>query len=236
MAKSGRRKVTSPLALAVLASLRERPMHPYEIGRLLRHRGKDESIKIRLGSLYTVVQNLEDRGLVAAEGTTRAGRRPERTVYRLTDIGREELEDRLRELISEPTKEYSQFEAALSLMMVLSPDEVVRLLTERLRLLEVEMAMTRAALHELIVEQHLPRLFLLETEYAHAMRRAEADWVRGAIAELSDGSIAGVEGWRTWQRTGETPAEWLGLESTVAGTDQGAGSEVSRPDQPHESR
>jgi DNA-binding PadR family transcriptional regulator len=202
------RRVTTPLALSVLATLSEAPMHPYEIARLLRHRGKDQSIKIRYGSLYTVVQSLEKQGFVTAEGTARAGRRPERTVYRLTDDGREELEDRLRELVSEPAKEYPLFEAALSLVVVLPPDEVIGLLTERLRLLEVELARTRAALHELTAEQRLPRIFLIESEYGLAMKQAETDWVRGLIRELTDGTLDGAEHWRAWSKTGEFPKEW----------------------------
>ena len=35
-----KRKLTNPLALAVLATLHSGPMHPYQIARLLRHRGK----------------------------------------------------------------------------------------------------------------------------------------------------------------------------------------------------
>jgi DNA-binding PadR family transcriptional regulator len=208
MAMARRRRVTSPLALSVLATLNEGPMHPYEIARLLKHRGKDQSIKIRYGSLYTVVQNLENQGFVTAEGTARAGRRPERTVYRLTDDGRDELEDRLRELVSEPVKEYPLFEAALSLLGVLPPDDVIALLTERLRLLEVELAGTRGTLRELVVEQKLPRLFLIESEYALAMKQAETDWVRGLITELTDGSLEGVDHWRAWHKTGEFPDEW----------------------------
>lgn len=203
-----RRRVTSPLALSVLATLNEAPMHPYEIARLLKHRGKDQSIKIRYGSLYTTVQNLENQGFVTAEGTARAGRRPERTVYRLTDDGRDELEDRLREIVSEPVKEYPLFEAALSLVGVLPPDDVITLLTERLRHLEVELAATRAGLRELTVEQRLPRLFLIESEYALAMKQAETDWVRGLITELTDGSLDGVDHWRAWHKTGEFPDEW----------------------------
>ena len=202
------RRVTSPLALSVLATLSEGPMHPYEIARLLRHRGKDQSIKIRYGSLYTVVQSLEGQGFVMAEGTARAGRRPERTVYRLTDDGREELEDRLRELVSEPAKEYPLFEAALSLVGVLPPDEVIGLLTERLRRLEVELARTRAALHEWTAEQLLPRIFLVESEYGLAMKQAETDWVRGLIRELTEGTLEGVEYWRAWHETGKLPQEW----------------------------
>jgi DNA-binding PadR family transcriptional regulator len=202
------RRVTTPLAMSVLATLSEAPMHPYEIARLLRHRGKDQSIKIRYGSLYTVVQNLEKQGFVTAESTARAGRRPERTVYRLTDDGREELEYRLRELVSEPAKEYPLFEAALSFAGVLPPDEMIGLLTERLRLLEVELARTRAALHEMTAEQRLPRIFLIESEYGLAMKQAETDWVRGLIRELTDGTLEGVDHWRTWHETGEFPQEW----------------------------
>ncbi|MBV8090642.1 MAG: hypothetical protein JO139_13925, partial [Alphaproteobacteria bacterium] len=40
----------NPLALAVLALLFERPMHPYEMAATLKQRNKDESIKIRYGS------------------------------------------------------------------------------------------------------------------------------------------------------------------------------------------
>jgi DNA-binding PadR family transcriptional regulator len=207
-----RRGVTSPLALSVLSMLTDGPKHPYEIGRLLRHRGKDQSIKIRYGSLYTVVQRLEDQGLVEAEGTAREGRRPERTVYRITDDGREELDHRLRELISEPAKEYSQFEAALSLMGVLPPDDVAGLLTERLRLLSIELAGARAAMRELVTEQRLPRLFLVETEYALAVKQAEADWVRGLLAEMADGSLEGLAEWRSWHESGEFPENWREFE------------------------
>ena len=34
--------VSNPLGLVVLAFLQERPMHPYELGRLLKSRNKQE--------------------------------------------------------------------------------------------------------------------------------------------------------------------------------------------------
>src|SRR5258707_7653142 len=106
-----RRKVNNPLALAVLASLFERPMHPYEMASTMRERGKDQSIKLNYGSLYTVVEALQQHGLIVAQETERAGRRPERTIYRLTDAGRMELIDWVSELLSTPAKEFTRFEA-----------------------------------------------------------------------------------------------------------------------------
>src|SRR5260370_9571815 len=68
----------------------------------------------------------------------REGRRPERTVYQLTDAGRVKLDAWMSELLSTPVKEYPQFEAALSLMPVLHPDTVLDLLRLRTRALEKE--------------------------------------------------------------------------------------------------
>src|SRR5438067_936296 len=79
------RSRTNPLALAVLACLYERPMHPYEVAQTLRQRAKHESIRLNYGSLYSVVEALDRRGLIRARETLREGRRPERTVYESTD-------------------------------------------------------------------------------------------------------------------------------------------------------
>src|SRR6266568_6004888 len=131
-----RRPVSNPLALAVLASLYEKPMHPYEMAATMRERGKEHSIKLNYGSLYTVVDNLAKYSLIEAIEARREGRRPERTVYRLTDTGRTELDDWMSELLAVPVKEYPQFEAALSLMPVIHPDQVHTLLRDRVTALQ----------------------------------------------------------------------------------------------------
>ena len=97
-----KRKVSNLLALAVLSYLTQGPMHPYELGRTLRDHGDERSIKFNHGSLYMVVQQLERAGFVATQETSREGQRPERTVYAITDAGRAELHDWLRELVEEP--------------------------------------------------------------------------------------------------------------------------------------
>src|ERR1700716_2669346 len=128
-----KRKVSNPLALAVLSYLTRQPMHPYELSRTLRDNDDGRSIKFNQGSLYMVVQQLARAGFVAEQETTREGQRPERTVYALTDAGRQELRDWLRELVEVPRHEYPNFVAALSLIGALRPGEVVELLGRRLR-------------------------------------------------------------------------------------------------------
>jgi DNA-binding PadR family transcriptional regulator len=206
-----RRKLSNPLALAVMVLLTERSMHPYEIAQTLRRRGKDTSLKINYGSLYTVVQNLEKHGFVEVAEVQRQGNRPERTLYGITDAGRDEATEWLSDLLAVPAQEYPIFESALSLMGVLHPDEVVRLLGERLGGLEVRAASLRGVLAKL--SETLPRLFLIEAEYKAHMIEAEAAWVRSFLAEVAAGTFPGVKEWRTFNETGEVPEEYLKLES-----------------------
>lgn len=195
-----KRKVSNPLALAVLACLFERPMHPYEMATTLRERGKDQSIKLNYGSLYTVVEALQQHALIVAQETEREGRRPERTVYRLTDAGRMELVDWVSELLSTPMKEYTRFEAGLSLAGVLPPDDVARLLAQRCDRLELEISQGRSLLR-LLSERGLRRLFVIENEYQLAMREAELNWTRQLLAQIASGELEGAAEWAAFQET-----------------------------------
>ena len=199
-----RRSISNPLALAVLACLHERPMHPYEMAATMRERGKEQSIKLNYGSLYTVVDSLAKNGLIEAVEARREGRRPERTVYRLTDAGRARLDDWMSQLLAQPVKEYPQFEAALSLMPVLHPDTVVELLRTRTRILQQEIARARVML-DAARKARLPRLLLIEGEYHVALQETELSWVENLVGELEAGTLDGLDGWRHVYETGEAP-------------------------------
>jgi DNA-binding PadR family transcriptional regulator len=207
--KTRRRKVSNLLALSLLTLLMERPMYPYEMAAALRERGKDQAIKINWGSLYTVVQNLEKYGFIEALEVAREGRQPERTTYRITDAGRAELKDWLRELLRVPEREYTRFEAALGESAVLPPDELADLLQQRLETLEAANAEHQAGLDALTTQ--VPRLFLIESEYYLALRQAEAEWVRGLLKEFADGTFPGLNAWRRYHETGQLPDEVLAL-------------------------
>jgi DNA-binding PadR family transcriptional regulator len=205
---TARRKVANLLALAVLGTVVQRPMHPYEIASLLRARGKDDDMEIKWGSLYTVVRNLAKHGFVEVVGSQREGARPERTVYGITDAGRAELRDWTRELVATPQPEHPRFKAGLSMLSVLPPEEATIALRERLVELERMVAAQRALL---ATHADVPRLFLVENEYELAVREAEVAWVRGLLDELTTETFPDLAGWRQWHATGELPPEAVEL-------------------------
>lgn len=198
-----RRKVGNLLALAVLSYLTRAPMHPYELGRTLRDNGDARSIKFNHGSLYMVVQQLTKAGFIVAQETSRAGQRPERTVYALTDAGQRELRDWLSELVEVPQHEYSHFVAALSLIGALPPSEVVELLGSRLRRLAEQRAEIRDVIDRTLAGGVHP-LFLVEEEYRLALLDAESMFVEWFIERINHPET----GWgRLWAEFHGEPAQ-----------------------------
>ena len=183
------------LAVAILALLHERPMHPYEIAYTMRQRWLQETIKLNYGALYHTVETLGASGLIAPVETGREGRRPERTVYALTDSGRAQFRDRLAALIAKPAKEYPRFVAGLSFLNRLAADEAARLLGERADGLRREIE-DQGDLHGAIRRNGVARLGLIEMEYAQAMREAELAWVERTLKEIHSGSLP----WETSER------------------------------------
>jgi DNA-binding PadR family transcriptional regulator len=219
-----RRRVANPLALAVLSCLNERPMHPYEINTTLRSRGKEQSIKLNYGSLYAVVEALQKHGLISARATTRAGRRPERTVYEITEAGITEFEDWLAELLATPAREFTSLEAGLSLMPGLPPDEVARLLDGRTERLRIELRSLEAA-GQVGDEMGLPELFTVESRYRHALLTAELAFVVDLAKRIRSGALGGVQLWArihelqadgvTFEQITQDPVRYLGEEGRL---------------------
>ena len=203
---AGKRKVANLLALAVMSYLSQQPMHPYELGRTLREHGDARSIKFNHGSLYMVVGQLTRAGYITELETSRAGQRPERTVYALTDAGRAEFRRWLAELVAEPQHEYPHFVAALSLIAALPPSEVVDLLRQRLE----RLGHARAEIHSVIdttLAQGVPELFLVEEEYRLALLDAETSFVEGFIGKITDPETGWGPGWAQFHAQASTPPQ-----------------------------
>jgi len=191
------KNLSNPLALAVLVLLYERPMHPYEMAATLRERYKEESIKLRYGSLYTVIELLVKQGWIAEKKTTREGKRPERTIYAITLPGEAEMRRWLREILSTPVKEFPRFEAGLSLLPALPPDEATDVLETRVQFLKKDIEQVEAGLRE-AEAMKLPPLFSIETEYRAAGLRTELEFVETLIRNIRKDGCGFLKEWKKW--------------------------------------
>jgi DNA-binding PadR family transcriptional regulator len=188
-------EVSSPLALSILTLLDERPMHPYEMASTMRERHQDEFIRLNFGTLYHTVDVLERDGWILSGEREKEGRRPERTIYKITDSGRDVLQRALGELLRKPKREYPNFVAGLMFMHHLGKVEATNHLHERAELLDAQTAKFEHVYAELR-SQGLTRLALIEVEHKIAMLDAERKWVRRVEKEIDEGKLewkAGIE-------------------------------------------
>src|ERR1700694_3559956 len=122
----------SPLGVDELALLVEAPRHAYRMQRLIRERGKDTVVNVaQRNSVYQALSTLLRKGLIRVRETIREGGRPERTLYEITEEGSATFYAWLRSMLSTPVREFPVFPAAVSFMMVLTPDDVARQLSAR---------------------------------------------------------------------------------------------------------
>ncbi|HKD89571.1 MAG TPA: PadR family transcriptional regulator [Streptosporangiaceae bacterium] len=180
---------SSPLALAVLSLLHAAPLHPYAMQRLLKEWGKDQVINVgQRANLYKTIKRLLQAGLIAVRQTERDQQYPERTVYELTESGRRVAHNWLTEMVVRPRNEFAQFPAALSFLMMLTPDEARTALEQRASALRAQLATIEADLAN--YGATLPRVTLMDDEYQRTIISAELAWVDGVLADLSTGALS----------------------------------------------
>lgn len=183
----------SSLGLVVLWLLYEGPKHVYRMQKLIESQGKDRVVNVRSrASLYQTIDRLVRLGHVQIRETVKNESRPDRTVYEITDQGRETAREWLRETLSSTGGEFPEFIAAVSMLFGLEPDDAAQQLETRAERLAAELDETEAQLAD---NSNLPRLFLLEEEYRSALLRAELDWVRTTVDDLRAGRLDWSEEW-----------------------------------------
>jgi DNA-binding PadR family transcriptional regulator len=187
----------------VLGLLMECPMHPHAMAVTLRERGLDRVFKLTTGSLYDVVRALERTGWIASRETVRVGARPERTIYQHTALGRERFVRWVDELIRVPADEYPKFLSAVSYLGALGPDGAVAALRERADGVRASLREIQQGYREVLQAGDVPRLFVVEAEYAARMQEAELAWIEDIVDDIETGRLTWPEPATGWVRAGE---------------------------------
>jgi DNA-binding PadR family transcriptional regulator len=184
------------LGISVLALLRERPMHGYEMFQTLVRRHADRIVKVRPGSLYHVVDRLTEEKLIRQAATVRDGKRPERVIYEITDAGAEALDQRVRELIATPVHEFPEFVVALAEIDTVDLDTAANAIDNRVGALEARVAEIMALRDSGVT----PAPFQVALDYLLATMQTQLLWLRRFVGSLRSGRLEWLE-----RRTGAAP-------------------------------
>lgn len=182
------KQALTPLAMAILELLYEQPMHPYEMAQLMRHRRVDLRVKLRPGSLYHTVERLESQGFVEVVDTQRQGRRPERTVYAVTEKGRDTFAEQVRDMLARPAQEYPHYPVALSAANELDREDAIEQLKARVINLKARVAADQVIIDQALAAD-LPQMYWIDFAYVHHQRKSELDWTEHLVGTLESGRI-----------------------------------------------
>ncbi|HWE90560.1 MAG TPA: PadR family transcriptional regulator [Pseudonocardiaceae bacterium] len=184
-----RRGTLTPLALATLELLHEAPKHPYDIHQTMRDRHVDRLVKLTAGTLYHTIDRLARDGLIETVETSREGRRPERTTYRLTAAGRDQFAERLRAIVAAPADTFPEFGVAIGMLHKLEPADGTKCLRRRATELRSRVASRRVWVDQL-TEAGTPEMYWMDLKYRLAMDEAELAWVGAQLDRLASGELA----------------------------------------------
>ncbi len=103
----------------------------------------------------------------------------------------------MREILSTPVKEYPLFEAGLSLLPALPPDEASDVLETRVEFLKKDIEQVKDGLHQ-AKEMGLAPLFSIESEYRLAGLEMEKTFVENLIVKIREDGCGYLEEWKKW--------------------------------------
>lgn len=98
------------IELLILALLEDKPLHGYEIGKLIETRSGGR-LQFRISSLYPILCRMENRGWLKSRWVEKEGQR-RRCFYRLTSKGRHAL--------AEERENWKEFSTAINMITGLS--------------------------------------------------------------------------------------------------------------------
>ena len=109
---------------AILGLLAEKSRHGYEIEKVIEERGMRAWTDIGFSSIYYILNRLEDKGLIESKMIDVKGK-PSRRVYSITEDGISVLQEKVKSLLSEPTKLISPLDLGIAHIPILQPEVVV---------------------------------------------------------------------------------------------------------------
>ena len=178
----------NPLVPALLGILVEGPAHPYQLHLELKRRRLTSEGNVSRGTLYNVVNAMQQQGWIVAGTADQESSRPERVSYSLTNAGFEELRNWISDQIRKPVWSPDRLFRGVSHIGVLGRKGASDALRERSANLKDRIERDETALANALAAG-TPRLFVIEAEYVLHISRAELRWVNRIADEIETGDL-----------------------------------------------
>lgn len=162
------------------------PVHGYDVRRELVSWHVEEWASLAPGSIYNALKTLTKEAMVEVVGTKQVGGRPERTTYRITKKGDQELSELLRDTLWTVRPLVDPLVATLSLMGFIKRDELISALEARTASIEGAIKHGEYAI-EAIDNEDTPAHVREMIRLINARMGSELAWSKAFITRLRAG-------------------------------------------------
>jgi len=107
----------------------EAPINPYAIVRLMNEKRRSSRRKIHAQTVYGIINTLSAKKLIVGKKTAN-GNMPDKTVYSITDKGKELIRNNLLSYLGTPENSLSELALAMMLVGYLDKETVLKALKE----------------------------------------------------------------------------------------------------------
>ena len=174
--------IISDIETAILGLLYEKPQYGYQLEKTIESWGMRNWTQIGFSSIYYVLKKLEKKELVTSKLEKVEGK-PSRKVFTITDLGREAMQEKLKDLLSWNKKLISPFDLGIAYLNYLEPQEIIECLESyvksadgRIKFLESSFKMQK----ELKAPYYVIALFSRPLE----ILKTEIKWVKQLIETI----------------------------------------------------
>lgn len=171
--KKDRRDAMAAIDLILLGMIKKQPQSAYELQKNVEYRNISKWIKVSTPAIYKKVLQLEEKGYLWGE-SVKEGRMPEKTIYRITDMGDKYFRSLMEKTAGQATRVFLDFNAVIMHLDLVSAEEGKALLGR----IEEEIVAYRDFLAHMQTErQHIPLRGRTILEQQLSVAQALTDWV-----------------------------------------------------------
>ncbi|KEO84608.1 PadR family transcriptional regulator [Tumebacillus flagellatus] len=178
------REARTPVPLLILGLLCSEDLHPYEVMQILRERTMERVVKLNIGTIYYNFEMLLKRGDIAVKEVVHDSRRPDKTVYRITDQGRERFQELLKKQFESESVQVHPLYPALLFARYGEVAAIRKALLKRRKHIAKLRDQLAQELSRTEEPAHWSTLHILKNGWLH--HQAELEWLDAFLQELDE--------------------------------------------------
>jgi DNA-binding PadR family transcriptional regulator len=168
----------------ILGLLKDKPLHGYEIKQLIEEHMGDWT-NIAFGSIYFALDKLKTEGLVEKISEEKVGNRPSRSIYQITEKGKNEFLAILRGIWNKYDRQYFPIDIAIAFSKSLPVIEIKKYIDKRIENLNNNISYLKKHKTEQLQNPKVPKIIKAVFSHTEYHLKAELEWLKSTSEDFN---------------------------------------------------